>query len=168
MIQGVPVMPSSAVHAKADLETVRWRLALVWFLLCGFIFFLLVISVFAANAVRQGRSATVWVRRNFYRLAMAMSLFYLTLLLLTILVQPFLHLLPGDAVDAVERRLSLLETSNLWLAPLQGLVVAVLGVVFFLKEQADHAAEGASPMPGKPSAPVPDAAMAAQVGAGAS
>jgi hypothetical protein len=35
-------------------------------------------------------------------------------------------------------RIRILETSNLWLAPLQGLVVVALGILFFLKQNDDE------------------------------
>ena len=57
-----------------------------------------------------------------YRLAFGLSTFYLVLVALTPLVQPFTGLSP----------LELMKRSNLWLGPLQGLVAAVLAA-FFVK-----------------------------------
>lgn len=59
--------------------------------------------------------------------------FYLFVLILSVLIQPFLAA-PDERIDRVVVRVQMLETSNLWLAPLQGLVVIALGVLFFLKE----------------------------------
>ena len=56
-----------------------------------------------------------------FRLGVGLSLFYLALVLLTILMQPFVPNVPP---------LDLMARSNLWLAPVQGLTVAVLGAFF--------------------------------------
>ena len=95
----------------------------------------LMVSVFAADALRPYEStAAAFVRKSFYLLSAWLSGFYLFVFLLSFLVQPFLQLIRGGtAVDAAER-IELLETSNYWLGPLQGIVVLSLGVLFFLKE----------------------------------
>jgi len=67
------------------------------------------------------------VRTSFYRLALSLSIFYLALVLLTILVQP---LTGADALDLMKR-------SNLWLGPIQGLVGSALGVLFASKKAKD-------------------------------
>jgi hypothetical protein len=59
-----------------------------------------------------------------YRLALWLSCAYLLLILLSILVQPFAPLPP----------LALMQQSNLWLGPLQGLVAGALGA-FFVKAE---------------------------------
>ena len=53
-------------------------------------------------------------------LAIGVSVFYLAMVSLTLLVQPFL------ATPALE----LMQRSNLWLGPLQGLAAATLGAFF--------------------------------------
>ena len=53
-------------------------------------------------------------------LAIGMSVFYLAMVALTLLVQPFLATPP----------LELMQRSNLWLGPLQGLAAATLGAFF--------------------------------------
>ena len=55
-----------------------------------------------------------------YRLALSLSCAYLLLILLSILVQPFAPFPP----------LELMQQSNLWLGPLQGLVAGALGAFF--------------------------------------
>jgi hypothetical protein len=92
------------------------------------------VSVFAADALRQESDTTILVRRNFYLLSLGLSIFYLLTLSLSILVQPVLQLLNSEGQGGVLIRIELLETSNIWLAPLQGLVIASIGVLFFLKE----------------------------------
>jgi hypothetical protein len=97
----------------------------------------LMISVFAADALSPpatGAGGPV-VRRAFARLATALSVFYILAILVALLAQPIYGSYVGGA-DPTSARLDLLETSNLWLAPLQSLVVAAIGVLFFLKESA--------------------------------
>jgi hypothetical protein len=53
-------------------------------------------------------------------LAIGVSVFYLAMVSLTLLVQPFLATPP----------LELMQRSNLWLGPLQGLAAATLGAFF--------------------------------------
>lgn len=143
------------------LENVRWKLALVWFSTCSFVFILLIVqslggaygdelqrlwgwalpnflptlalmlSVFAADALRPTDDAQLVVRQNFYRLSMGLSLFYLVILLITLLMQPIANFVAEGDTPA---RIEMLETSNLWLGPIQGLVVVALGVLFFLRE----------------------------------
>jgi hypothetical protein len=159
---------TAAAICWVPLDTVRWRLALLWFALCGVVVLLLIaqslggvfgdqlqrvwgwalpnflptlalmVSVFATEALRPSESAGMQVRRNFYLLAMGLSAFYLVLLLVAILVQPLLAFFNGG-VGGVSVRIELLETSNFWLGPLQGMVVVALGVLFFLKEEATSA-----------------------------
>ena len=68
------------------------------------------------------------VRKSFFHAATFLSLLYLVLILLTILLQPFRAL---DASKAVQS----MQQSNLWLGPLQGIVAASLGVLFFSKQE---------------------------------
>jgi Na+/H+-dicarboxylate symporter len=82
----------------------------------------LMIGVFVAD-MRGGREDKM-VDKFMYNVAFALSLFYFLVILLTIFVQPFTGRSPLD----------LLKISNLWLAPLQGLVAASLGA-FFVKGQ---------------------------------
>jgi hypothetical protein len=72
------------------------------------------------------------VRRGFCYLAVGLSAFYLFAIFASVLSQPFVGLDEGE--DPIESRLALLELSNIWLAPMQALVVASIGVLFFLKE----------------------------------
>ena len=158
-------MPRDSTQQKlVSLDSVRWRLALIWFPLSGIIFLLLIgqsiggvygnelqrvwgwalpnflptlalmVSVFAADALRSQTEVTIVVRRNFYILSTALSVFYLIILLVSILIQPALQLLSAKGEGGITVRIELLETSNIWLGPLQGLVIASIGVLFFLKE----------------------------------
>jgi hypothetical protein len=144
------------------LETARWRLAVVWFSASGLVLLLMVgqslggvygdklqsawawalpnfiptlalmVSVFAADAFRPyDETRGLKVREPFFNLSFGLSLFYLALLLLTILVQPIVLTVRTDAKLS---SFDILEMSNLWLGPMQGIVVAGLGVLFFLKE----------------------------------
>lgn len=91
----------------------------------------LMVSVFASEALLPSSERAPTVRRNFLKLSIALSVFYLLVLFLSVLAQPFVH---ADGTDLVDKRIELLETSNIWLGPLQGLVVTALGVLFFLKD----------------------------------
>jgi len=80
----------------------------------------LMIAVIVSDALErrsgQKRRADVFL----YRVAISLSVFYLVVVSLSIFLQPFSELSP----------LELMRTSNLWLGPLQGLVVASLGAFF--------------------------------------
>ena len=159
---------SSYGGAHLPLESARWRLAVIWFPVCGVIFLLLIgqsiggvygnelqrvwgwalpnllptlalmISVFAADAIKPDSEHVILVRKNFCTLAISLSAFYLCAFLVSILVQPFLQTFHSSGHGGANVRIELLETSNIWLAPLQGLVIASLGVLFFLKEAAKN------------------------------
>jgi hypothetical protein len=150
-------------YSLVPLEHARWSLARLWFIASAIIFLLLVaqsvggtyegnlqtawgwalpnfvptlalmVSVFAADALRPYSDAPPsQVREPFYKLSLGLSVFYLFALLATILSEPiFLYARQGEKVTAID----LLQVSNLWLGPLQGVVVAALGVLFFLKDE---------------------------------
>ena len=150
-------------HGTIPLETARWRLAAIWFPSCGIIFLIMIaqsiggaygdelqrawswalpnflptlalmLSVFAADALRPAGESETLVRRNFAFLSLCVSIFYVVVILISLLAQPIFGTY-ADTSDQVAARLELLETSNLWLGPLQSLVVAAIGVLFFLKE----------------------------------
>lgn len=145
-----------------DLETARWGLARIWFPVAGLILLILIgqsfggvyggdlqrlwgwalpnfiptlglmLSVFAADALAPPGSSNFKVRVTFYKLAVGLSVFYLAVLTISILSPPLVNYL-RDPTDAVEP-IALLETSNFWLGPIQGLVVVSMGILFFLKE----------------------------------
>lgn len=148
-----------------SLETVRWHLAIVWFCGAGIIFLLLAVqslsglyqdrlqgvwgwalpnflptlsfmlAVFGASALQHDTEDDhIEVRTGFYRLSLALSIFYLCMLLLTILIQPFATAWRNETSSGQS-----LETANLWLGPLQGLVVAALSVLFFLRQKVSLA-----------------------------
>jgi hypothetical protein len=149
------------------LEKARWRLAVIWFPCGGLIFLILIaqsiggaygdqvqrawgwalpnflptlalmVSVFAADALKPSTGTAIYVRKNFCSLALSLSIFYVLVILISLVGQLFAGQV-SDAPDLTTARLKLLEMSNMWLAPLQGLVVASLGVLFFLKEGETH------------------------------
>jgi hypothetical protein len=146
------------------LDKARWGLAITWLPSCAVLFLIfviqsiagaygtqaqrawgwalptflptlaLMISVFAADAFRIADASIVYVRRSFYRLSLGLSIFYLLIVFLSVLAQPFIGT-ASNATDLATARLELLELSNIWLSPLQSLVVAAIGVLFFLKEE---------------------------------
>lgn len=152
-----------------ELEKARWRLALIWFPGAAVLFMVLVLqslggaygddlqrvwgwalpnflptialmlSVFAAEALKPRGTARLFVRRPFCVLSIWLSAFYLAMLLLSILSPPLINYL-GDRTTPVEK-VQVLENSNMWLGPVQGLVVVALGVLFFLKEERPKGAD---------------------------
>jgi len=84
----------------------------------------LMLGVLGATAMTADADTKV-VKVFFYRLSKYLSLFYLTILFLTVVLEPFTQL-PA---------IKLYTTSNYWLGPLQGLVVGVIGVLFMSKEE---------------------------------
>ena len=87
----------------------------------------LMLSVLGAGAL--GGQDARQVRVDFFRLAWWLSLAYLLVLTGTILLQPFSPLAP----------IELFTASNYWLTPMQGLVVAAIGVLFTINERGTRA-----------------------------
>lgn len=149
------------------LDKARWRLAILWFPGGGLIILLLVaqmlggaygsdvqrafgwalpnflptlalmVSVFAAEALRPIRESVTFVRRSFTSLTVGLSIFYLLLLLLSILAFPIFGNFANQE-NPIEARLTLMEQSNVFLAPVQSLVVLAIGTLFFLKEEGQE------------------------------
>lgn len=143
------------------MDRCRTRLAILWFSLSALIFALvllsclggyygtdfawvwgwllptlmptlsLIIGVLVVEALRPPRLDRR-IRPFLYRLAFGLSCAYLALVLLTFVAQPYTALPPH----------LLLEKSQLWLAPVQGLVTASLGA-FFVKGE-DSAVNGSA------------------------
>lgn len=102
-----------------------------WFLPAVMPTLSLMIGVFVADALAGGRPER-YVDAFVYRLALGLSLGYFAVVLATLLLQPFTGVAP----------LELLGTSQLWLAPLQSLVTAVLGAFFVKAGQGGQVADG--------------------------
>ncbi len=83
------------------------------------------------TALDPHRSQVV-VRSAFFKLSYWLSLFYLTLVLLTILIAPT----RPEGVTG-KGAVELMHNANLWLGPLQGLVAAALGLLFGSKKKQD-------------------------------
>lgn len=132
------------------MDKAKWTLASVWLGGAGLIFLILVVQSMRDYYGSRAEDAWSWylptvmpalsliigvlvadfkvdrghpieALRPMMRLGIGISLFYLSMVLLTLLIQPF--------VDTIAP-LDLMRRSNLWLAPLQGLTVAVLGAFF--------------------------------------
>jgi hypothetical protein len=80
----------------------------------------LMIGVLVADAKQEPAKDERKIDPFLFKLSMRLSISYFVVVLLTILVQPFTEMLILD----------LLEQSNLWLGPMQGLVAASLGAFF--------------------------------------
>jgi hypothetical protein len=85
----------------------------------------LIIGVLVIDALDKGPT-TNGADRFLFRLTFGLSVFYLLMVLLPIIIQPFTELGP----------LELLTQSTLWLAPLQGLVSASLAAFFVKREKS--------------------------------
>lgn len=83
----------------------------------------LMIGVFVADTLNKGLSDKQ-VDKFMYNIAFGLSVTYFLIIYITIFVQPFVDQSP----------IKLMQESNLWMAPLQGLVAASLGA-FFVKGQ---------------------------------
>jgi hypothetical protein len=95
----------------------------------------LMIGVLGASALTSQRGREKTVRRSFFNVARALSLFYLLLLLLTILLEP----LTGTPA------LDLYASSNYWLSPLQGITSGAIGILFVAQQSQGRAPEGRDP-----------------------
>lgn len=142
---------------KITLRSARHQLARIWFPSAGIIFLILVIqsltlvhgdevqqvfswalpnflptvslmmSVFAQDALirDEQKAEKVFVRSSFLTISKWISLFYVALLFIVV----FAASVSGD------RPLDTLEMSNIFLGPIQGLVVGAIGVLFFVREE---------------------------------
>ena len=149
------------------LDYVRLRLSRVWLIGCGALFAILtvqslagkydareqlvwswalptlvpvlslVLTVLGSDALKP-QGSNLLVRTSYYRVALWMSCFYLLLVAAPIFVEPLTS----------RDNIALFSVSNLWLAPLQGIVIAALTVVFF-KPLSDESKTGALPAGGK-------------------
>ena len=88
----------------------------------------LMVALIRAEAT-QAEEDTQLVKPLFASFAIWGSRVYLGAILITILVEPFTNYQP----------LELLKLSNLWLGPLQGLVVSSIGVLFLTERQRERA-----------------------------
>lgn len=85
----------------------------------------LMLGVIGATALQAGYDKRV-VKVFFFRLSRALAVFYLLLLLLTMLLAPFSKL----------QGMELFAVANYWLAPIQSLVVAAITVLFTSHEKS--------------------------------
>lgn len=139
------------------LEQCRNRLAWIWFAGSGFSFVILVLESILRKTL-QGSLQELWswfvptvvpslalmlgvigadalvqpgegrqVKAPFFKMARILSIGYLSILAITIVLEPF---------SAAGSPLGLFVISNYWLTPIQGLVVAAIGVLFAAQEPA--------------------------------
>ncbi len=83
----------------------------------------LIFGVFALDTLGKGIKKKT-VDRYVFRISFSLSAVYLFFVVLTLLARPFTSYSP----------IELMQISNLWLGPLQGLVSASVGIFFFKKE----------------------------------
>jgi hypothetical protein len=148
----------------------RNRLAWIWFPVCGVLILVLIfqsvfgaygtreteawgwampnffptlalmMSVFGANALGGTETEKTPVKRSYFWISVGLSFFY-RFVLVFILVAPLLFHFLLDRAATPQLRLDIMLDSNVYLGPIQSLVVGALGVLFFLKEKtaADQA-----------------------------
>jgi hypothetical protein len=109
----------SILRGRADAAREVWS----WFLPLVLPTLGLMVGVIGAAAIK--RRQETYVRKSFVDIAFWLSAAYLTLLLLTILAEPFSPL-RGDELHGM---------SNYWMSPFQGLVVAALAYLFTSEEK---------------------------------
>jgi len=97
-----------------------------WFLQTVMPTLSLILSIAAIDATESRHDDTL-VSFSFYRITLGLSVFYLFLVLLTILVQPFRSIAPLEAM----------KQANLWLGAVQGFVSMSLGVFFFKQKKKE-------------------------------
>lgn len=98
---------------------------LAWFLPTIIPTLTLILGVLVSDALGQSETGGS-VDSFIYRLALALSIFYLITISLIILVQPW----TDPFLDNLDR---LIKNSNRWIIPLQGLVSAALGAFYVSK-----------------------------------
>lgn len=158
---GIPAsdtLPITARLAKTiSLDLVRNRLAAVWGIGAGLVVIVVVLQSLLGRFGDRTQDAWGWllptimptlgmiftvlgytaldpvfsnsvVRKSFFHIAMGLSIGYLGLVTLTVLIGPFAAVNGSQMVD-------LMNTSNLWLGPFQGLVASALGVLFVTKKK---------------------------------
>ncbi len=137
------------------------RLATLWFIGAGALFLLLLLQTFFGRYGEQTQQAWTWFLPTImpslslitgavatdamgrsdpnatvdpfpFRVAFILSAAYLVIVSLTVLLSPFSPL----------SQIELMELSNLWLGPLQGLVGGVLGFFFVSRPKAKSAPAG--------------------------
>lgn len=141
-----------------DFDRAKWRLASLWFAFGGLILTIvfvqtlfdkfgarsddvwnwllptimpsltLITGVIVADA--QGGQAQRHVRKRYYYFALAISTFYLTLVLSILLLEPLVYAMTGNTM------LDLIGQTGVVLGPLQGLASTALGI-FFIKKTGD-------------------------------
>ena len=90
----------------------------------------LMLGVIGATALQPGYNKHV-VKTFFFKLSRALCVFYLLILLLTMLLAPFSPM----------QEMALFTMSNYWLSPVQSLVVAAITVLFTSHERAGTASK---------------------------
>lgn len=162
-----------------DLKQAEWRLALLWLAASGLLFLLLVgqsfsnvygdriadawgwflptvmptLSLVVGVLVAEGLSKQKKPRHidpRLVHLATGLSAVYLGLVATSIIGATAFGFGPPD-----QHVVETLNLSNLWLAPIQGLVAAALGVIFRQAEQTPGWASNAPAPPPAPPAPPP-------------
>ena len=138
------------MSVRLNMTICKRQLAIAWFIGGGLIFFVLLIQTLLGHYGDKANEAWAWflpsivptlsliisgvvvsgplgkdleirtVDRFAFQLSFVFSICYLIAVSLTIFISPFLTLPP----------LELMKMSNLWLAPMQGLVSAALAVFF--------------------------------------
>lgn len=144
--------------STVQVDTARKRLTIVWFIGGGLLFTFFVVQTILGRYVDEEKEAWGWLFPNFlptlalilgtikldaaagdaaerlvsafpYRLALGLSLFYLLVISMVIFLNPFAQMSNEERTPV-----QLLQVSNIFLGPLQGVVSGAMGW-FFVKNK---------------------------------
>ena len=136
---------------KILLTSARKKIATVWFLVSGLLFLILFIQtvtgkygshivdvwgwfsqgvipglslIVGVMVIGRDESKFLMVEKHYYNISYYSSIFYLSVLFLTLFLQPLAITYTGRS------GYSYLMLSNIYIAPIQGIVVAAIGIFF--------------------------------------
>ena len=171
------------VMTYMTLGQARYRLARIWFPGCGILILFLIfqslfggygtrqteawgwampnffptlalmMSVFGANALGATDVENMPVKRGYYWISLCLSLFYIFILFFILIFAPVIDHFFLDRAATAQTRLDMMVNSNVYLGPIQSIVVGALGVLFFLKEKTPADEAGGPGAPGSQRGP---------------
>jgi hypothetical protein len=130
----VVLMLRSLLDAYVDQRVDRTLEVWGWFLPTVMPTLGMIIAVWGQSALNPVLFEDSVVRKDFFRLALALSVAYLVMILLTISMPPPVG---ASKVIRIGHALERMRASNLFLGPFQGLVASALGVLFVSKQKKD-------------------------------
>src|ERR1700723_898212 len=126
----IVLVVQSLIGVYADLTEDAWG----WFLPTILPTLTMILTVLTYTALDPTMTGFV-VRKTFASTATWLSIFYLLVVSLTFVTQPFIFSSLASQKERAAAAITLMRMSNLWLGPLQGLVASALGVLFVSKHK---------------------------------